>query len=216
MVDLSRVPIFPLPETVLFPRMHLPLHIFEPRYRAMTEACIAEGLPMAIALAKPGEDLAGIAEIFPIAGMGVIERHERLPDGRFNIVLRGVARVRIEEEIPNRPFRLVRASALEDRWPDSPAALEAAAATLRACVLRVARLATEPEIASEVLRRVDAAKDAAFLADTVAGMFVAEAPARQALLEELDVVRRVGEVTSRLADLLLRAEAARGGGETVQ
>ena len=97
-LDWERVPIFPLPETVFFPKTHLPLHVFEPRYRKMTEDCIAESLPMAICLAKTGEDLAGHADVFPIAGVGMIERHERLPDGRFNLVLRGLTRIKIAEE----------------------------------------------------------------------------------------------------------------------
>ena len=218
-IDWERVPIFPLPETVFFPRTHLPLHVFEPRYREMTADCIEQRLPMAICLAKPGEDLSGHAEVFPIAGVGIIERHERLADGRYNLLLRGIARMRIVEERPNRPYRVVRAEPLPDRLPDDgERALKTPCATARACVERLAALtASQPTIAAEVLRRLAAATDAALLADTLAGMFVADALARQALLEELDVTARLEKVTSALADLLLRAELARkGGNETVQ
>lgn len=214
MIDYGRVAIFPLPESVLFPAAFLPLHIFEPRYRKMTEDAIASGLPIAICMAKPGEDLAGHAEVFPVAGVGVIDRHELLPDGRFNIVLKGLARMRIEEELPHRPYRVVRARPLEDAWPpDGPRCLDRAAGTLRACVERLAALTNEPAIAAEILRRVAAARDPACLADAVAAMFVGPAEDRQALLEELAVGARLERVTSSLAELLLRAEAARGGGE---
>lgn len=216
LIDWARVPIFPLPETVFFPRTHLPLHVFEPRYRKMTEDCIAEGLPMAVCLAKPGEDLAGHAEVFPVAGVGVIERHERLQDGRFNLVLRGIARARIEDEVPHRPYRIVRAARLEDRWPEGTK-LELPVRTLRSCVERLASFATQPHIAAEVLRRSAAATDAAMLADIVAGMFIGEACERQEMLEELDVAARLERVTGSLADLLLRAEMVRkNGNETVQ
>ena len=204
-LDLSRVPIFPLPETVLFPRTRLPLHIFEPRYRAMTEHCLSTTSPMAIVLARPGQDLAGHVEIFPVAGVGVIERSERLADGRFNIVLRGVARMRIAEEIPNRPFRLVRGEALAENLA-SPASLAIPCETLRACVRRVASMAGEPDVASEILRRVESATDPALLADTVGAMLVGDVTDRQALLEDVDVARRLETVTSKIADLLLRAD----------
>lgn len=212
-IDWDRVPIFPLPECVLFPRTLLPLHVFEPRYRAMTQDCIERNLPIAICMARPGEDLAGAPEVLGVAGVGVLERHERLDDGRYHIVLRGVARMRIEDEIPHRPYRMVRGTPLEDRWPQEGAAvIEPAAATLRRCVERVAGLAIETHIAAEVLRRLGTAVDAAHLADIVAGMFVGDAFERQALLEELEVETRLHRVTGVLAELLLRAEAARRGG----
>ncbi len=214
MIDFGRVAIFPLPESVLFPKAFLPLHIFEPRYRKMTEDAIENGLPIAICMAKPGEDLAGHAEVFPIAGAGVLARHERLADGRFNIVLRGVARIRITEELPHRPYRVVRAEPLADRWPAGGARVVHAAATLRSCVEKVAALTSEPQIAAEVLRRVaEMRKDDSGLADAVASMFVGDAKDRQSLLEELSVEKRVERVTSLLAELILRTEAARRGND---
>lgn len=218
-VDYARIPIFPLPESVLFPRTHLPLHIFEPRYRKMTEDCVADGMPIAICLAERGEDLAGAPRVHPVAGVGVIERHERLPDGRFNIVLRGVSRMRIEDEVaPKGPYRMVRAIPLEDHWPNGDkhshdAGLADLAETLRACVHKIASFSIEPHIAAEVFRRLAAAKDESLLADTVAGMFVGEAIERQAVLEELDVAKRLLRVTSSVSELLLRADAVRRGGK---
>lgn len=222
-VNWNRVPIFPL-QTVFFPRTQLPLHIFESRYRKMTADCIEAGMPMAIVLARPGEDLMGHAEVFRVAGIGTIERHERLQDGRYNLLLRGTARVRIVEELPHRPYRLVRATPLEDRWPAGGAAsLAKDEETLRACVSRLVAFigddASVPDqegsrasIAADVRRRVAAATDPAMLADTVASLFVEDGLGRQTLLEELDVAKRLASVTSTLAELLLRAESARGGG----
>lgn len=211
-IDWERVPIFPL-QTVFFPKTYLPLHIFEPRYRQMTADCVAGGLPMAIVLAKPGEDLMGQAEVFPIAGVGTIERHERLSDGRYNLVLKGVSRIKILEEIPNRPYRVARAQPLDDRWPTGgEAALAKHVETLRACVSRVTSMIAEESIAADVRKRVGASEGPAMLVDVVASLFIENALTRQALLEELDIGRRLESVTGTLAELVLRATAARGGG----
>jgi len=211
-IDWERVPIFPL-QTVFFPRTYLPLHIFEPRYRKMTADCIESGLPLAVVLARPGEDLMGHAEIFPTAGIGTFERHERLADGRYNLVLRGVSRIKILEEVPHSPYRLVRAAPLDDRWPAGGApALAQDVDTLRACVSRVTSYIGEEPIAADVRKRVGAATDPAMLADVVASLFIEDPFARQSLLEELDIGRRVASVTGTLAELVLRATAARGGG----
>lgn len=91
------VPIFPLPETVLFPTVLLPLHVFEPRYRQMTEDAIAgEGL-MVVTLLQPGweKDYYGNPAVHAVATLGKIEEHEPLPEGRYSILLRGVERVRL-------------------------------------------------------------------------------------------------------------------------
>lgn len=211
-IDWGRIPIFPL-QTVFFPRTTLPLHIFEPRYRKMTADCIEGGLPMAIALVRPGEDLMGLAEVFPIAGVGRIERHERLADGRYNLVLRGFARMKIVEELPHRPYRVVRAAPLDDRWPAGGApALTKDVETLRACVARLASFIGEEPIAADVRTRVAAAVDPAMLADVVASLFIEDGLVRQSLLEELDIGKRLSAVTASMAELLLRASAARGPG----
>src|SRR5262245_16374763 len=89
------VPIFPLPEVQLFPSAILPLHVFEPRYRELVRDCL-DGEPMlAVATLEPGYELNYHARpaVKPICGVGRLIRHEALPDGRSNIVLRGLGRV---------------------------------------------------------------------------------------------------------------------------
>src|SRR5205085_4210756 len=111
---LTNLPIFPLPGAVLLPHALVPLHIFEPRYRKMTRDC-DEGLRV-LALANIPADRAAAerpARVLPVVGVGVLARVDRLPGGRFNIVLRGVQRASIEEELATRePYRLVRAASL--------------------------------------------------------------------------------------------------------
>ncbi len=104
----GRVPVFPLPDTVLFPGVLMPLHIFEPRYRQMLADAIAgEGL-IAIATLLPGweEDEGGAPRFHPLATVGELRQVERLPDGRSNITLHGLERVRLEEEYTDLPYRL--------------------------------------------------------------------------------------------------------------
>lgn len=109
------VPLFPLPNAVLLPRAVLPLHVFEGRYRKMTEDALAGPRTIAIALLKPGYEGSYHtldAEVYPEVGIGRILKEERLPDGRFNFLLQGVARARIVAENKEREYRLGRARVL--------------------------------------------------------------------------------------------------------
>jgi Lon protease-like protein len=101
------LPIFPLPSVVLFPNVFLPLHIFEPRYREMTADAIASDRMIGMVLLRPGweRDYEGRPPVYPIGCSSVITHFERLDDGRYNIVLRGLERFRIVEEDAGRSYR---------------------------------------------------------------------------------------------------------------
>src|SRR4051812_4340386 len=101
LTDLVALPIFPLPNAVLLPGGVLPLHVFEPRYREMTRDCLEQGGKMAIAMLRPGfeNEYHARPAVRPIAGLGTIICSEELPDGRYQLLLRGIARVHIEEEL---------------------------------------------------------------------------------------------------------------------
>jgi len=101
------LPLFPLPNVVLFPNVFLPLHIFEPRYREMVADTAASDRMIGMALLRPGweRDYEGRPPIYPIGCSGVMTHVERLPDGRYNIVLRGLERFRILEEDHERSYR---------------------------------------------------------------------------------------------------------------
>src|SRR5947207_5190808 len=94
------LPLFPLPNVVLFPNVFLPLHIFEPRYREMVADALASDRLIGMVLLKPGweRDYEGRPPVYPIGCSGVMTHAEPLPDGRYNIVLRGVERFRIVAE----------------------------------------------------------------------------------------------------------------------
>jgi len=111
------LPIFPLPNVVLFPNVFLPLHIFEPRYRDMVADALASDRMIGVVLLRPGweRDYEGRPPVYPIGCSGVMTHVERLPDGRYNIVLRGIERVRIVSEDRERSYRRAVVEPLRDR-----------------------------------------------------------------------------------------------------
>jgi Lon protease-like protein len=121
------IPIFPLPNVVLFPNVFLPLHIFEPRYRKMVDEALGGDRIIGMVLLRSGweRDYEGRPPVYPIGCAGVITHAERLPDGRFNIVLRGMEKFHIVGEDTSRIFRVAHVAAM----PESLS--EAARATIR-------------------------------------------------------------------------------------
>ena len=101
------LPIFPLPNVVLFPNVFLPLHIFEPRYREMVGDALAGDRLIGMVLLRPGyeRDYEGRPPVYPVGCRGVMTHAERLPDGRYNIVLRGLDRFRVVSEDRERSYR---------------------------------------------------------------------------------------------------------------
>src|SRR4051794_16936820 len=97
----AAVPIFPLPNAVLFPRCVLPLHIFEDRYKRMAADVLGSHLQIAMALLERGweKDYHGRPRVDPVVCVGTILSHERLPDGRYNFLLQGHTRARIVREV---------------------------------------------------------------------------------------------------------------------
>ncbi|NOT27518.1 MAG: hypothetical protein HOP16_15640 [Acidobacteria bacterium] len=114
------IPIFPLPNAVLFPNVFLPLHIFEPRYRAMIADTLEGDRIIGMALLRPGyeADYQGRPPVFPIGCAGVVTRAETLADGRYNIILRGLERFRISEEESGKAYRVAQVTGLPEVVPD--------------------------------------------------------------------------------------------------
>src|SRR5256885_10385842 len=111
------VPLFPLPDVVLFPNVSLPLHIFEPRYREMVADQAASDRMIGMVLLRPGweRDYEGRPPIYPIGCSGVMTHVDRLPDGRYNLVLRGLERFRIVEENHDKSYRRAVIETLHER-----------------------------------------------------------------------------------------------------
>jgi len=114
------VPIFPLPNVVLFPRTRLPLHIFEPRYRSMAREAIAGDRRIAIVLLKEGWESKynESPPVHEVACLGQIESYEELEDGKYNIVLEGLNRIRLIREVEHSPYRRAEVEAFEESLCD--------------------------------------------------------------------------------------------------
>jgi Lon protease-like protein len=110
------IPIFPLPNVVLFPNVFLPLHIFEPRYRAMVKDALASDRIIGMVLLRPGfeANYAGRPPVYPIGCAGLITHSEPLPDGRFNIVLRGLEKFKMTGEEEGQSYRVAQVEALSE------------------------------------------------------------------------------------------------------
>jgi hypothetical protein len=116
-MTIERLSIFPLAGALLFPGLQLPLRIFEPRYRAMVSDALARD--QRIAMIQP-QAVSDGAPLFRIGCVGKIAEVEALDDGRYNIVLQGIARFRVLRELDvATPFRQVEAELIDE--PDTPA-----------------------------------------------------------------------------------------------
>ena len=204
MSAVIQIPIFPLPDVVLFPQTMLPLHIFEPRYRQMVQECLAGDKRLAMGLLKPGweKDYYGRPPMHAIAGAGEIVQHEELPDGRFNILVRGTMRIGITSELPpDLPYRIVRAKPLADRYSDEkPDALALRVDRLKVFYLRI--LAEVNKGQGEMAKIFAGVKDPGVVVDRIAGAAIADTEARQQILECLEVPSRLSLVQDHLVGVL--------------
>lgn len=120
----TRLSIFPLPGAILYPGLQLPLHIFEPRYRAMVSDALARD--RRIAMIQPQRPMEG-APLFSVGCVGHIDEVEALEDGRFNIVLTGEARFRLLRELDvATPFRQVQGELMDEAKDEVLSAVERA------------------------------------------------------------------------------------------
>ena len=115
----EKVPVFPLSNALLFPGMELPLYIFEPRYRRMLADCTRGRKFLAISLLKPGwQQKEEPIPSYDVVGVGYIRAVFDNPDGTSHILLKGVARARIERYAQREPYRIARITPLADRVED--------------------------------------------------------------------------------------------------
>src|SRR5215210_9304776 len=114
------IPIFPLPNVVLFPSALLPLHIFEPRYRAMVTDALENERLIGMVMLRPGwePNYEDAPAVYPVGCAGFITHADRLPDGRYNILLRGLEKFKIESERFAREgaqrYRVARVQSIEE------------------------------------------------------------------------------------------------------
>jgi Lon protease-like protein len=199
------IPIFPLPDVVFFPETVLPLHVFEPRYRRMIGDCLSGDRRLAVAMLRPGweRDYQGRPPVHDVAGVGEIIQAEKLADGRYNVLLDGRARIRIEEEVRrDLPYRVGRARVLADVFPEAGrAALGERMLTLRAAYGKLLEALGQGH-ADVVGRLTVAGARPGAVIDRIVSAAVPDAAVRQRILETADVSHRLETATAALVDLL--------------
>jgi len=194
------IPIFPLEGATLFPNGSYPLHIFEPRYRAMIADALTGDRIIGMVMLEPGHEAEyeGRPPIFPIGAAGLITDSELLPDGGYNIVLGGLVKFRVTGEDQSRAYRLARVAAIPEPLDDKKtAALTGARKRIESLLDAIAdRLAVgqpPPGMPDETL------------VDLLSQYLPMERLERQRLLEREDPLARAAV----LIDLLEKLVAAR-------
>ncbi len=208
---IDDLPIFPLPNAVLFPNTLLPLHVFEPRYQQLLQRIMEGDKRLAIALLAPGwePDYYGAPPIHPVMGLGEVISHNQLSGGRSNILVRGLARVRlVQEHHTALEYRTVRA--LIERTRAAPNdGLARHLATVRQLFAHV--VTRIPQVSlddAEVL--FQEGSDPEQVLDAIASATPGPSARKQALLEERCVEQRA----LLLADLLADVAGGTFGGAT--
>jgi Lon protease-like protein len=197
----GRARLFPLPNLVLFPYVIQPLHIFEPRYRQMTADALAGDRLITLVLLRAGceGDYEGQPPLHPIGCLGKIVAEQRLDGDRYNLLLRGLRRVRLLGDVPSdRLYRTARVELLHDSG--SLPADEAAALRSRLGE-QLPRWVPPDAAATEQFRKLlesDLAPGA--LCDVFGFALPLDVTLKQQLLEELDVAERARQLLAILRD----------------
>ena len=215
------LPLFPLPNVVLFPNVFLPLHIFEPRYREMVADAIASDRMIGMVLLRPrfgeagrrssqshasggwdplGLDDVGRASVYAIGSSGLITHVEQLADGRYNIVLRGLERFRILEEDHTRSYRRAIVEPLSERPMD-----DADRAVVRRQRAKLEAMLAKPNDAKGADPRIPSAMGDEDLVNALAQYLDLEPLEKQALLEHHSLRTRAESLVELLEMKMIMA-----------
>lgn len=200
----------------MFPRAVLPLHIFEPRYRAMTRDALTSDKLIAVALLKQGFEpdyYSCRAPIHVAVGVGRIIASEQLADGRFNILLRGELRARIVEELHDCSYRRARLERLAE--PCAGAGCEDTKLRERLCDLLERGALGELEISERWLEFVNSNLPLGQACDLIASSLPVVAEVRQVLLGEAHPLRRAALLIDQLDTLaaIMQSRRRTGGAD---
>jgi Lon protease-like protein len=204
------LPLFPLPNVVLFPGVFLPLHVFEPRYREMVSDALAGDRLIGMVLLRAGWEgsYEGRPPVYSVGCSGVITHCEQLVDGRYNLILRGVERFRMGEEDQTRPYRCARTHPLCDSPLSSSDRL-----LLGAHRARLETLLAPSVVDSGIEPRVAAAMSDDDLVNALAQYLDLAPIEKQALLEQPTVLARA-QGLAELLEMKMMAAKTPGNAQT--
>lgn len=202
---LRALPLFPLPATVFFPHTLLPLYVFEPRYRQLTEHVLEGHGHIGVVCCDTQRGDAPVKDVAAVAGVGRVVHHERLSDGRYHLLLQGVSRAALQAELPAAGLLYRRAAAESLDGGGEPSGAEHGAAdevkALRTCYARLLQCCPD---ARHMLGELPLCTcEPCVLADVVCATLLQDLAERQRALEEPSVVRRLRQANDALAALLL-------------
>jgi Lon protease-like protein len=195
----AAVRLFPLPNLVLYPHVMQPLHIFEPRYRQMTRDALASDRLIAMALLRPGweSDYEGNPELYPVVCVGKIVAEQELDDGRFNLLVRGMSRARLVEEVNRgKLYRCARVALLEDVPPTSPK--KEAELRRRLVELAPSWFPAQGAVMQQFHKLLKSDLSLGVLCDVLLFAVPLNVEVKQQLLEELHVERRARRLLEQL------------------
>jgi Lon protease-like protein len=187
--------LFPLPNLVLFPHVVQPLHVFEPRYRQMTADALVDDRLIALVLLRPGwEDLYnGNPALHRVACLGKVVADKQMPDGRYNILVRGVKRVRLRRELNHdRLYRMAQADLMEDNPPENISTAKAMRTELADALLP--RFNAKAAAKEQIRELFHGELPIGALCDVLSFALPFPPEMKQGLLEQLDVCRRVRQL----------------------
>ena len=188
----AEIPLFPLPETMLFPGVSRPLLIFEPRYRAMIADALKGDRIIGMVRLRPGfeKDYEGRPPIYTVGCAGRIAEYEQMPDGRYVILLQGLTAFRVLSENQQKPYRLGRVEAVPDRIDvQERLALSSARNRLASLLVTILPFGVEPP---------DASLDDGEYVNVLAQNLPMPEDDRQALLERSNLLARARALIERL------------------
>ena len=207
----GKVRLFPLPNLVLFPHVMQPLHIFEPRYRELLEDALADDRLIAMAILTPGweNDYEGRPPLYSMACLSQIITYCQLDDGTYNVLLLGVQRLRLMQELePSRLFREAQAELCDDcGFPCTLARHKALQQKLRGALLQA--LPMFPEVHEQLDQLLGNDVPLGVLTDVISFMLEIDLERKQTLLGETDVNRRTELLLDCLSDSAAESSADR-------
>lgn len=185
------IPVMVLPGVTLFPHTLLPLHIFEPRYRAMLEEALGDSRMLAMAMSRDG----GGREVEPIAGAGLVRACIRNEDGTSNLILQGISRVRFTGWEQTDPYRIARIERLPST-EGKPVDLAPQVTRLHALCSRFKEQGIE--LPAQFEAYLNQITDIGVITDLVASTLIADPSVRQSLLEEIEIPKRLDKLLAGL------------------
>lgn len=200
-----QVPVFPLPNVVLFPHMDLPLYIFEPRYSKMLDDVLSGDHFMAISLIKEGWE--NKKEPYPmndVVGVGMVKFATKNEDGTSTIILGGLARAKLKETLQKEPYIIRKFEVLSDIVQDSN---EEMALSERVKDLFIQKEKMTKIVTQDHIENVHQIQDPGRLSDIITFFSTASFPEKQAVLETLNIADRLRRVIRILESEIQRLES---------